>query len=101
MSDKTTSRKEGKKEMYEKLFNEIFGTDIRWSKLSHEELVQLATVLANPEPLIKRLGGVPASEVGHATLVEVVKKIVSSYEGPLISLLKKYLTKEGEKEEAK
>jgi len=92
------SKREGKKEMYEKLFNEIFGTDIRWSKLSIEELTQLATILANPEPLIRRLGGVPMAEVGQTTLVEIVKRVLSSYEGPIISMLKKYLSKEAKGE---
>ena len=91
MSNESKTRKEGKKEMYEKLFNEVFGTSIKWSKLSIEELTQLATVLANPEALIKKLGGVPSTEVGQATLVEVLKKLVSAYDGPIVKLIKKYL----------
>jgi hypothetical protein len=58
-SKESKVRREGKKEVYERLFNEVFGTNIRWSKLTLEELTQLATVLANPEPLIKRLGRYP------------------------------------------
>jgi len=86
-----------KKLEYEKIFNEIFGTSIKWSRLSLEELTQLATVLANPEPLIRRLGGIPSSEIGQATLVELVRRLISRYEGPIISVLRKYLSKEGER----
>jgi len=91
-----TKTTKGKKEMYEKLFNEIFGTNIKWSKLSIEELTQLGTILANPEPLIKRLGGVPKDEAGTTTLVEMVKRIISEYNGPIIRLIKKYI-ESGEK----
>jgi hypothetical protein len=95
VGEEKTKVSKSKKLDYEKLFNEIFGTNIKWSKLSIEELTQLATVIANPEPLIRRLGGVPAAEVGQATLVEIAKRLVSNYEGPIIKLLKKYLSKEG------
>ena len=86
-----------KKKEYEKVFNEIFGTSIKWSKLSIEDLTQLATVLTNPEPLIRKLGGIPASEVGTTTLIEILKRIMSEYEGPLVKLVRKYLWEEKKK----
>jgi hypothetical protein len=38
------------------------------------------------------LGGIPSSEVGPATLVEILRKLVFNYEGPIIKLVRKYLT---------
>jgi hypothetical protein len=87
---KKSAEVKAKKLEYERVFNEIFGTSIKWSKLSLEELAQLATVLANPEPLIRRLGGVPESEVAEATLVKMLRRLLE-HEGPLIRFLKKYL----------
>jgi len=79
------------KEDYEKLFNEIFGTSIKWSKLSSSELAQLATVLANPEPLIKKLMG--HKEEKSSKAFEALKTILENleYEGPIINMLKRYL----------
>jgi hypothetical protein len=85
-----------KKEMYEQLFNEIFGTNIKWGRLSLEELTQLATVLANPEPLIRRLGGVPSEEAGATAFVNLVRRILEGREGPLMRLVKRFLKREGE-----
>jgi hypothetical protein len=87
---KRSAEARAKKLEYERVFNEIFGTSIKWSKLSLEELAQLAAVLANPEPLIRRLGGVPESEVTETALVKMLKRLLE-HEGPLIRLLKKYL----------
>jgi len=80
------------KSEYERLFNEIFGTSIKWSKLSKEELVQLATVLANPEALIRKLGGIPKTS-GESKLIDALKATLESinYEGPIITTLKKIL----------
>jgi hypothetical protein len=79
------------KEDYEKLFNEIFGTSIRWSKLSYAELTQLATVLANPEPLIKKLMSHKEEPTGN--VIEALRTLLSAidYEGPIINLLRRYL----------
>jgi hypothetical protein len=85
--------KSEKKKEYEELFNKIFGTSINWSRLSIEDLTQLATVLANPDSLCKRL----CKEVRH---IEDVKNAVSEirdllqeikYEGPIVKLMKKLL----------
>jgi hypothetical protein len=79
------------KEDYEKLFNEIFGTSIKWSKLSMHELTQLATVLANPEPLIKKLMSNKGEPSGN--VIEALRTILSNidYEGPIINMLRRYL----------
>jgi len=79
------------KEEYEKLFNEIFGVSIKWSKLSIQELTQLATILANPESLIKKLGGCKEEKVSRA--VEALRTILENfeYEGPILNLVRRYL----------
>ncbi len=99
MSEKNTKGTKTKKLEYEEIFNEIFGTSIKWSKLTIEELTQLATVLANPDQLIRKLGGVPLSEVTEASLVKIVKRLIESYEGPIIKILKKYVLSKREGEE--
>jgi len=83
------------KEEYEKIFNEIFGTSIRWSRLSKEDLAQLAAVLANPDALIRRLGGIPASH-SSAIMIDVAKKLLRrvQHEGPVVKLLKVLLEEE-------
>lgn len=43
------------KEDYEKVFNDLLGMEIKWSKLSKEELVQIAMLFENPELLMKKL----------------------------------------------
>lgn len=51
------------KEDYEKVFNDLLGMDIKWSKLSKEELVQLAVYFDNPEILMKKL--IPVETTGE------------------------------------
>ena len=99
MEEKEPKSLKSKKEAYEKLFNEVFGTSIKWSKLSIEELTQLATVLANPQTLIKRLGGIPKEDIGPTTFAEILKSIMEDYEGPIVKLVKKFL--KGESHESK
>jgi hypothetical protein len=73
---------------YEKVFNELLGTDIRWSKLSLEELATLAVLFKHPEILMKRLGvEVNESELRDRLLrrgVKVLKEL--GFEGPLVKL---------------
>lgn len=45
-----------KKEEYEDVFNKLLGTDIKWSKLSIEELIEIAVLFKNPEILVSKLG---------------------------------------------
>lgn len=91
-----------KKEEIEELLNKVFGVNVRWSKLSLEELTQIVTVLTNPHSLIKRLqtlaGYTPESE-----FVEALKKIVTNikHEGPVINLLRMLLGVKHEREEEK
>jgi len=45
-----------KKSEYELVFNELFDTNIKWSNLRLEDLIQLAVLFDNPELFIKKLG---------------------------------------------
>ena len=51
------------KEDYERVFNDLLGIEIKWSKLSKEELVQLGVFFDNPEILIKKLMPDPHKEL--------------------------------------
>lgn len=87
-----------KKEDYEKIFNKIFGTDIKWSKLNLEDLIQLATLFNSPEILISRLGGKIEKQVTRKRLVnvgvEMLEEIIDKWEGPLATLYKKLVGEE-------
>lgn len=86
-----------KKEDYEKIFNKIFGTNIKWSKLSLEELMELAVLFNHPEVLYEKLGVEAKQEMGRKRLVEVGVDVLteavekSKWDGPLIQLAKKVL----------
>lgn len=84
--------KRSKKE-FEELFNKIFGVNVKWSKLSMDELVQIATVLANPDSLIKRLQEISGTSSGEREFIEGVRKILAAinYRGPIVDLLRKVL----------
>jgi hypothetical protein len=89
-----------KKREYEELFNKIFGTSIKWSKLSLEELTQLATVLANPDSMCRRLCR-ECAEGGEAPYVTVLRAIKdflqkTPYEGPIVKVARKFFGIGGE-----
>jgi hypothetical protein len=95
-----------KKREYEELFNKIFGSSIKWSKLTLEELTQIATVLANPDSLCKRLCKECADgrESPYITVLKTLKEFLekSPYEGPVIKVARKFFGIErGEKVEEK
>jgi len=89
---------------YEKIFNKIFNTDIKWSKLSKEELAQLAAVLNNPpESLTKTV----CANVNNTkdiiknqlddvidTITSKARDVIQNWDGPLIKLAKKIIKEE-------
>lgn len=77
------------KKEYERVLNEILGTDIQWSKLSLHELTQIVTLLNNPESLMKRLG----IKTDRSLLRNRARKLIDALEfkGPLANLLKELL----------
>jgi len=59
-----------------KLLNEIFGTDIRWEKLSKSELEQLTDVLNDPRKVIKiTLKLVSVEDLENEITKVVIKKV--------------------------
>jgi len=93
-----------KKKEYEEVFNKLFGTSIKWSKLSVEELTQLATVLTNTEFICKKLCKSEVTEEPTTTIVKTLKSLLKEikYEGPVIKVLRKAFgieVEEGEEKE--
>lgn len=85
------------KEEYEEIFNKLLGTDIRWSKLSKHELVQLAILFNNPELLLKKLGVKIEKTFIKDRLVDVFLDFTKNFEGgPVIKMLRKLLIEEEE-----
>ena len=65
------------KKDYSDTFNKLFGTNIDWTKLSKEELAQLATALSNPELILKKLGYLDNSKNSNSDdLVEKAKELI-------------------------
>jgi len=85
-----------KKEDYEKCFNELLGTNIRWSLLRYEDLLQLAVLLDNPDVLAKRLG--LEKEAGRQRLIEAgietVREVAGQWQGPVARLFRKIVEEE-------
>jgi len=93
---------------YERLFNKIFGTHIKWSKLSRDELVELATVLSHPEIILSNLG---IDTKAYKTKlirerfveagIELLENLAEEWEGPLISLAKRVFRGKSQEESEK
>ncbi|MEM1672344.1 MAG: hypothetical protein QXT86_09880 [Archaeoglobaceae archaeon] len=83
-----------KKNEYEELFNKVFGVQVKWSRLSCEELIQIATVLFNPGDLIRRLKSIsPETRTKEEKIIEGIKLMIEGIDrkGPIISTLKRLL----------
>lgn len=80
-----------KKADYEKIFNELLETNIKWSKLRLEDLIQLAVLFNNPEILVKKLG--ISGDIHHAefrkSLGDIVLELADNWEGPIAKALRK------------
>lgn len=88
------------KEEYEKVFNQLLGTDIKWSKLTKEELSQLAVLFNNPHILLEKLGYSEKvkTEAIQRKIVDTAKEIINNYDGPIISLLRRLIIEKESKE---
>ena len=86
-----------RKKEYEEVLNKVFGTNVRWSKLSLEELIQISTVLTTPEVICRRICGEDEISKTTTMLIKSLKNILKEvkYEGPLIKSLKKVFGVEG------
>lgn len=82
-----------KKSDYQKVFNQMLGTNIKWEKLNLEDLIQLATLFNNPELLVSKLGATFQKEAARKRLIEVgleaMDEIASQWKGPLAQLVRK------------
>jgi len=89
------------KKRYEEVFNKLLGTNIRWSRLTKEELAELATIFSHPELLLDRLG-VVKPEVRQKLLRERVVELagetmrswLETWQGPLAQLARRVLQME-------
>jgi len=81
------------KEEYGKLFNQILGVEVDWTKMSKEELASLATVFANPEIILNKLGlqGEFKAKAARDTMVDAGFQILKEWEGPFAKLARKFL----------
>ena len=85
---------EERKSMIAELLNEILGLDIRWEKLSLDELIELAKLFAEPEKLIKRLQEAQRKareriENLKNLIKDFAKSVFKYWNGPLIRLLRR------------
>lgn len=90
------------KQEYEEVFNKLFGTNIKWSKLSKEELAQLAAVLSDYDKMYEKFGqlanknvksGGKAEEIDivREKVIEIGQEVVKKWDGPLVNIMKKVL----------
>jgi len=84
------------KKEFEETFNKLLGTNIKWSLLRYEDLVELAVLFNHPEILLKRLGAEIEQEAGRKRIIEAVidtgREIAANqWQGPLARLLRKIL----------
>ncbi|HDN18286.1 MAG TPA: hypothetical protein ENF41_04415 [Candidatus Bathyarchaeota archaeon] len=85
-----------KKKEFERIFNQLLGTNIKWSKLSLEELYQLAALFNNPEILLQRLG--VKTDITRVVIKDKIfqglSELLKNYDGPVIRMLKALLQEE-------
>lgn len=76
------------KQEYELAINTLLGTTIKWSKLSREEITELATLLNNPSDLIRKLSKhaeVPSGQVMAGIWKERGKDLIRNWEFPVLT----------------
>lgn len=86
------------KKQYEKVFNKVLGTDIEWSKMKKEDMVQFAVLLNNPEIIMKKIGEGGGSK--NTLLYEAAKEFLSYWDGPVAKVLR-VMTESGGKTKKK
>jgi len=77
------------KKEYERVLNEVLQLNIKWSRLTKEELASFATLLNSPVELLNRLG--VKTEKGR--LRERTLRLIDTLglEGPFIKMLRELL----------
>lgn len=78
------------KKEFEKVFNELLGTDIKWSKLPKENLIELATLFKRPDIFLKRL--TEGTEAGVMLgISEMLLTAVDHWDGPIVNSMRRLL----------
>ena len=72
---------------FEMVFNGLLGTDISWSKLSKENLIELAVLFKNPDILMQKLSKKSESPM-DLTVGKLAMTVLESWDGPLLKGLK-------------
>jgi len=85
-----------KKSEYELVFNELFDTNIKWSNLRLEDLIQLAVLFDNPELFVKKLGisgeiHKEESKRQKGFLLEMADELMDTWPGPVAKALRKFV----------
>jgi len=82
-----------KKAEYERVFNELLDTNIKWANLRLEDLIQLAVLFENPEIFVKKLGvsGEVHKAESRKRLGDIVLELADSWEGPVAKALRKFV----------
>ena len=86
------------KKEFEETFNQLLGTNIKWSLLRYEDLVELAVLFNNPDILLKRLGVEAEAEAVRRRFVgaglETVRELANQWQGPAARFLRRLLGEE-------
>jgi len=92
------------KKEYSELLNKVLGTNVRWEKLSMDEIRQIVELVTSPDELYARLKRAEGSEVAgvreESPSVELLKQavratakeILKRWDGPVLNLLKELLS---------
>lgn len=87
------------KKDYEEAINTVLETDIEWSRLKKDDLVEFATILSEPEVITKRLGieSEPSEKqrIG-GRVMNASKYLLDELNGPGARFLKSLLEEENE-----
>lgn len=97
------------KEEYEEVINKLLGTNIKWSKLSLEELIEFAVLLDHPELFMEKLGvSTTEKEIAKevaAPIIGEVTEIIGLWkehgQGPFAKLYRKIKEQKETKTQAK
>jgi len=82
------------KKDYERIFNQLWGVDVKWSKLTKEELAQLAAIWSDPYIIARKLGlkVISEDESPRDLLLRAAFEWLKKWEGPVARLVKELAT---------
>jgi len=81
------------KEELSAVLNEFLGTNIKFHKLSKDDLVELATVINNPKIICKEyVNDIRKKENPKEKVIEGIVDIARKWDGPIVRKLKQIAT---------